>query len=82
MPHSDPEQIDNVGENALMWAARAGQSDCARLLLSATDPNSTNFQGETAATLAIRYGHQACAELIEHHRDKARSISCAEAFVG
>lgn len=79
---SDPQRIDNSGENALMWAARSGHIESVKVLLVSTDPNAANFQGETAATLAMRYGQPACAALIERHRDAFRSKSCAEAFVG
>ena len=68
---SMPEQFYDVsfsGDNALIHAARHGQTDCVRLLLDAGIPGwVTNSDGNTPLIVAAQHGHRATVELLLRH---------------
>lgn len=64
-PHTINYQ-DNLGDTALLWAARCGRSDIVATLLShGADPFITNFAGVSPLHLAIYQDHLSISLLLE-----------------
>ena len=54
----DPNQSDDDGRTALMWAAQSGQGNTARFLLKAgAHVNQPGPRNATALVYAVREGH-------------------------
>jgi tetratricopeptide (TPR) repeat protein len=67
---------DKKGNTPLMWAAKEGRTDAAKLLLDAGAPiNAKNKAGRTALYLAIKKGHLAVASAL---LDRAADIRIAD----
>lgn len=60
------EQVNNMGQTPLMYAALFGRTAIAQLLLDkGADPNTRDLGGNTAVSLAMSQGNAAMAALLE-----------------